>query len=104
MTLRYAEVTQGDLQREYHRARQNAAHLHRLPTLPALPIKEIPSVGLPGIRQALEATRHLLEMYRRQLGDEKTRRKLQRLDKRLLTVGSQLQRIYTEKAGETLAS
>ena len=104
MTLRYVEVTQGDLQREYHRARQNAAHLHRLPTLPALPIKEIPSVGLPGIRQALEATRHLLEMYRRQLGDEKTRRKLQRLDKRLLTVGSQLQRIYTEKAGETLAS
>ncbi len=47
----------------------------------------------PGVRQALEATRHLLEMYRRQLGDEKIRRTLQRLDKRLLGVASQLQKI-----------
>jgi site-specific recombinase XerD len=95
MTLRYVEVVQQDLQREFHQARQNAAHPHRLPTL-ALP-KEIRSAGLPGVCQALEATRHLLEMYRRQLGAEKTRRKLQRLDKRLLTVASELQRIQTEQ-------
>ena len=95
MTLRYVEVTQQDLQREFHQARQNAAHPHRLPTL-ALP-KDMPSAGLPGIRQALEATRHLLEMYRRQLGDEKIRRRLRRLDKRLLTVASQLQRIQKEQ-------
>jgi hypothetical protein len=95
MTLRYALVTQQDLQREFHRARQNATHPHRLPTL-ALP-KDIPSADLPGIRQALEATRHLLEMYRRQLSDEKTRRKLRRLDKRLLGVVSQLQGIHTEE-------
>ena len=44
------------------------------------------SAGLPGIHQALAATRHLLEMYRRQLPDEKTRRTLQRLDRRLLAV------------------
>lgn len=47
------------------------------------------------------------ELYRRQLSDEKTRRKLQRLDKRLLTVASQLQRIYTSiqrKNEERLAS
>jgi site-specific recombinase XerD len=95
MTLRYVLVTQQDLQREFHQARQNAAHPHRLPTLALL--KEIPSAGLPGIRQALGATRHLLEMYRRQLSDEKIRRKLQRLDKRLLTVASQLQRIEAEE-------
>ncbi len=95
MTLRYVEVTQQDLQREFHQARQNTAHPHRLPTL-GLP-KAIRSAGLPGVCQALEATRHLLEMYRRQLGDEKTRRTLQRLDKRLLTVAAQLQRIYTEE-------
>jgi site-specific recombinase XerD len=94
MTLRYVEVTQQDLQREFHQARQNAAHPHRLPTL-GLP-KEIPSADLPGICQALEAARHLLEMYRRQMSIEKTRRKLQRLDKRLLTVASQLQRIQAE--------
>jgi len=33
MTLRYVQVTQQDLQREYHKARQNAAQRHRLPTL-----------------------------------------------------------------------
>jgi hypothetical protein len=59
--------------------------------------KEIPSAGLPGTCQALEATRHLLEMYRRQLDDEKSQRKLRRLDKRLLAVASQLQRIQTEE-------
>jgi site-specific recombinase XerD len=95
MTLRYLLVTQQDLQCEFHRARQNATHPHCLPTL-ALP-KDIPSADLPGIRQALEATRHLLEMYRRQLSDEKTRCKLRRLDKRLLGVVSQLQGIHTEE-------
>jgi len=95
MTLRYTEVTQQDLQREFHQARQNVAHPHHLPTL-ALP-QEIPSADLPGIRQALGATRHLLEMYRRQLSDERIRRKLQRLDKRLFTVASQLQRIEAEE-------
>jgi len=80
------DVTQQDLQRELHQARQNAAHPHRLPTL-ALP-KDMPSAGLLGVRQALEATRHLLEMFRRQLGDEKIRRRLWRLDKRLLSVST----------------
>jgi hypothetical protein len=36
-------------------------------------------------------------MYRRQLSDEKIRRKLQRLDKRHLGVVSQLQGIHTEE-------
>ena len=93
MTLRYSLITQQDLQREFHQARENAAHAHRLPTL-ALP-KDTPSTGLPGIRQALEATRHLLEMHRRQLSDAKTMRKLRRLDRRLLAVASQLDRIAT---------
>ena len=96
MTLRYVEVTQQDLQREFHQAYQNAAHPHRLPMLALPKDKDMPSVGLSGIVQALGATRHLLEMYRRQLGDEKTSRKLQRLDKRLLAVASQLQKIHTD--------
>ena len=95
MTLRYVQVTQQDLQHEFHQARQNAAHRHRLPTL-ALP-QNMPSAGRAGICQALAATRHLLEMYRRQLDDEKTRRKLHRLDKRLLAIAAQLQRIQTEE-------
>lgn len=93
MTLRYVLVTQQDLQREFHQACQNAAHVHAVPKL-AFPT-DIPNAGLPGIRRALEATRHLLEMYRRQLSNEKTRRQLHRLDKRLQTVSSQLQWINT---------
>src|SRR5258708_2392272 len=72
MTMRYVQVTQHDLQREFHAARQNAARPHRLPIL-AVP-NASPSADLVGIRQALAAARHLLEMYRRQVGDEKTRR------------------------------
>jgi hypothetical protein len=95
MTLLYVQVTQQDLQREFHEARQSAAHPHRLPTLPVPQF--IHTADLPGIFQALAATRHLLEMYRRQLGDEKTRRKLQRLDKRLLAVASQLKQTDTDE-------
>jgi site-specific recombinase XerD len=91
MTLRYVQVTQHDLQREFHTARQNALHPHRPPVL-SLP-NASSSATLPGIRQAVAATRHLLEMYRRQLSDEKTRRSLQRLDRRLLAVSLKLEHL-----------
>jgi len=93
MTLRYTEVTQQDIQREFHQARHKATQPHRLPEI--TPPKGAYSAGLPGIRQALAATRHLLEMYRRQVGDEKTQRKLQRLNRRLLAVASLLDPIAT---------
>ncbi len=96
MTLRYVQVTQQDLQREFHLARrQNAVSYHQVPELSPLsrPLSE--SSDLPGIRCALAATRHLLEMYRRQLQDEKASRKLQRLDKRLLNVAFELDRFGT---------
>ena len=95
MTLRYLQITQQDLQREFHVARQSVLQHHLVPKL-LLP-DCISSVGsdLPGIRRALAATRHLLEMYRRQLGDEHSRHKLQRLDKRLLCVAMELDRLTT---------
>jgi site-specific recombinase XerD len=91
MTLRYVQVTQQDLQREYHQARQNATQPHRLPKL-SLP-QSIVQADLPGVLQSVEGARHLLEMYRRQLNDEKAQRQLQRLDRRLLAVASQLKLI-----------
>jgi len=93
MTLWYLEVTQQDLQREFHFARQNIARLHLVPKFPPPDSSLSASPDLPGICRALTATRHLLEMYRRQLPDENTRRKLQRLDKRLLTVASELNQL-----------
>jgi hypothetical protein len=89
MTLRYLKITQPDLQREFYKARQNTVLPYRLPPLSV----SAATADLPGIRQALAATRHLLEMYRRQLFNDKTRRRLQRLDRRLLDVAQQLQNI-----------
>jgi site-specific recombinase XerD len=95
MTLRYVQVTQQDLQREFHTARQHAAQPHRVPVLP---VPHCPtSADPPGIRRAIAATRHLLEMYRRGLPDQKTRSRLQRLERRLLAVADQLDRITAEK-------
>ena len=91
MTLRYLQVTQPDLQREFFLARQNAAHHHQLPAL-SLP-SSTAGADPPNIRQALAAARHLLEMYRRQISDTHTQRQLQRLDRRLLAVVTQLDRI-----------
>jgi site-specific recombinase XerD len=89
MTLRYLKVTQPDLQREFYRARHNTTQFYSIPSL----FVSTATADLPGIRQALAATRHLLEMYRRQLSDAKIHRRLQRLDRRLLDVAQQLQNI-----------
>jgi site-specific recombinase XerD len=89
MTLRYLKVTQPDLQREFYRARHNSAQLYCIPSLSV----STATSDLPGIRHALAATRHLLEMYRRQISDDKNGRRLQRLDRRLLDVDQQLQNI-----------
>lgn len=86
MTLRYLKVTQPDLQREFHKARQNTARIYSIPTISA----SAATADLPGICQSLAATRHLLEMYRRQLSNEKIRRRLHRLDRRLADVALQL--------------
>jgi site-specific recombinase XerD len=96
MTMRYLQVTQDDLQREFQLARQNALQPHRIPELPVPHHPFTTSADLPGIRHCLTATRHLLEMYRRQLHDEKARASLQRLAKRLFTIDTELQRLKTE--------
>jgi site-specific recombinase XerD len=91
MTLRYLKVTQPDLQREFYRARHNTAQPYCIPSLSV----STATSDLPGIRHALAATRHLLEMYRRQISDDKSGRRLQRLDRRLLDVDRQLHSIPT---------
>jgi Phage integrase family len=94
MTLRYVQVTQRDLQREFHLARQNAVHVHQVPELSVSTFLST-SADLPGILHTLAATRHLLEMYRRQLNDDSASRTLRRLDKGLHTVVLELDRFAT---------
>ena len=89
MTLRYLQVTQPDSQREFYRARHNIPQPYCIPSLSV----STATSDLPGVRHALAATRHLLEMYRRQLSDDKVGRRIQRLDRRLLDVDHALQNI-----------
>jgi hypothetical protein len=95
MTLRYVQITQVDLQREYFAARLKAAERYTVPQLSA-PTGS-PAAGLSGIRQALAATCHMLEMYRRQTDDEKISRKLRRLVRRLSTVDSEIRKLETSE-------
>jgi site-specific recombinase XerD len=97
MTMRYLEVTQSDLQHEFRQARHNALQYHDLPQLAVPQNLSTATADLPGIRLSITATRHLLEMYRRQLHNESVRRCLQRLDKRLLTIDSELERLVDEQ-------
>jgi len=96
MTLLYLEVTQQDLQREFHCARQKAASLHPIPKLP-LPQATTPErVALPAIRNAIAVVRHLLQLFRLELQDPNARRKLRRLSQRLLTLSHVLDHIAQE--------
>jgi site-specific recombinase XerD len=90
MTLRYLQVTQQDLQREFHLARLNTASLHSIPKLP-LPATTAPvQADIAAIHHAIAATRHLLQLFRRQLHDDKSRHKLRRLSQRLLNLRHEL--------------
>lgn len=89
MTLRYLKITQPDLQREFYRARHNISQPYCIPSLSV----STATSDLPAVRHALAATRHLLEMYRRELSDDKISRRLRRLDRRLLDVDHQLRNI-----------
>jgi hypothetical protein len=92
MTLRYVEVVQFDLQREFHRARQSTASLYSIPQLP-LPASTAPTrVDLAAIRQSIAATHHLLQLIQPQLED-KARRKLRRLTQRLLNIDHELEHL-----------
>jgi site-specific recombinase XerD len=89
MTLRYVEVVQLDLQREFHRARQNTPSLYSIPQLP-LPSNTAPApLDLPTIRQSIAATHHLLQLLQPQL-EARARRKLRRLMQRLVNIDHEL--------------
>jgi site-specific recombinase XerD len=93
MTLCYVEVVQLDLQREFHRARQNPVTLHSIPQLPLPSLSTAPErVDLVTIRQAIAATRHLLQLFQPQL-EAKSQRKLRRLLQRLLNIDHELERL-----------
>jgi hypothetical protein len=95
MTMGYVEVVQLDLQREFHRARQNLGVLHSIPQLP-LPFSTTPArVDLATVHQTIAATRHLLHLFQPQL-EAKGQRKLRRLTQRLLNIDHELDRLSSK--------
>ena len=95
MTLRYVEVVQFDLQREFHRARKKTASLYSIPQLPVLSTTVPARVDLATIRQAIVATHRALQLLQPQLED-KARRKLRRLAQRLLNIDHELDHLTSK--------
>jgi integrase len=92
MTLVYVDVCSEDLQRQFHLARlQENAYRHIVPVLPLL--QHALTSGLPGVRQALEDARSLLETFRRDVRDGDTRRKLDRLAKRFSALAAEIKNV-----------
>jgi site-specific recombinase XerD len=91
MTLRYVEITLTDLQRQYQQARQQLPTLPLIPQLAALSGPDTTTVpGIPAILRSLADLRNLMEMYRRQLGDDPRSRKIARLINRVAKIVAEL--------------
>jgi site-specific recombinase XerD len=88
MTLRYVEVNQIDLQREYHQAREKM----RFPAIPKInqPQNDAP---IPILLRSLSETHHLMEMFRRQMCAEETKPKLARLINRLEKISAEISKL-----------
>ena len=94
MTLLYAEVTQTDLQREFHLARSQPRHLMPPPKV-ASPASGT-QADLPGMLHSLHAAHHVLEMFRRTLPNGADRRILDRLMNRLTKILSEVRKLGTK--------
>jgi site-specific recombinase XerD len=96
MTMRYVQVTQIDLQREYFLAREKMANLHVLPQLPTdARAKDVG--GISSICTGLDEIKHQLQMYLRQLGDQDQGRKLHALLRRLLRLRKSLSALIEQQ-------
>jgi site-specific recombinase XerD len=90
MTLRYVEVSQVDLQREYHQALGKM----RFPVIPKIN-KPQNNQQIPTLLHSLTEARHLMEMFRRRVCSEETKPKLARLINRLDKITAEISKFDT---------
>ena len=83
MTMEYLEITQQDLQREFHIALSHPRHLVPSHTTSSGPP---PRPDLSSLIASLMGAQHVLEMYRRNVDDKSARRLLDRLANRILKI------------------
>lgn len=90
MTLRYVEITQHDLQREFHQARQHPRHLLPIPApmLAANPDR----IDAPTIAERLAAIVRLVDLYRQQNFAAGSDKPLQLILRRLTRIRSLFQK------------
>ena len=91
MTLHYLEITQSDLQREYHLARAHPRHLVRSP--PTTLAASTASLDPTGILNSLQSAQHVIEMFRRTLPEGFSRRLLDRLANRLIKIITEIRNL-----------
>lgn len=91
MTLRYVEVSQVDLQREYLEAVEK---MKQTITIPSLPIMDAQALA-PAWQQVLDELLHRMEMLRRHLDDEQATRTLRRLSYRLYKIREELKSLHS---------
>ncbi len=90
MTLRYVEITQQDLQREFRRAQQNPRHLIPLPAAIATPDPDLADV--PAIVERISGTIRLLDLFRQQNSSD-IDKPIQLLLRRLVRLRSAFQKL-----------
>jgi site-specific recombinase XerD len=91
MTMRYLDVVLTDLQREFELARSKPRHLAPQPKASFASLR----TGLGGVIDSLLAAQHVLEMFRRTLPNETSRRSLDRLSNRLTKILSEARKLVT---------
>jgi hypothetical protein len=91
MTMRYLDVVLTDLQREFEQARSKPRYLAPQPKASFASLR----TGLDGVIDSLLATHHVLEMFRRELPDGPSRRRLDRLSNRITKILSEARKLAT---------
>ena len=90
MTLEYLEITQQDLQREFHLALSHPRHMIPTRTIPPGPT---PRADLSTLIDSLITAQHILEIYRRNVIDPSARRLLDRLANRIVKILTQTKKL-----------
>jgi integrase len=90
MTLEYLEITQQDLQREFHLARSHPRHLAPSRTLSSA---SPPRPDLTSLIDSLKLTQQVVEMFRRSLTEDSPRRLLDRVANRLTKILAEIRKL-----------
>ena len=99
MTLLYVEVTQQDLQREFHAARLQPRH--RAPVPPLLEELSASAAGGPAaVLAAIANALRLLDLYRQRCGEPSGKKELALLVRRINRIRSVFEKLANGAAGE----